>query len=621
MPSISIVHCLVDFLGFSPNHKWEWTYTGDVASTSSVGLSDEGLVCSANMPGALFTPAPQPFTPIPQGEQIDSVIGVANVPSNSSWMLLAVESEAAQSRDALRLTDPSGTTILGSEFQNRVNVKFVDDLSSDTVTYVAVRNPEEGTWLFSLDVATEYFASIDTPLPQATIPEISNQFGDSPFGFSVDASDLPEGSVMTIYVDTDPHDFDGEFAAGPFELGGGVETIEWNPVDLDDGEYFIHYDVFSAKSGLQRSYFEGSITQDSERPLVITLDDHTSTTEDNMIEFDPFANDVGYEATKASIEIVERSLGMISHGDIGGTISYTPLPDFFGTDRIVYRVRDDGGLVSQLASVTIEVNPVNDAPVAEDDSVTVLGRQTYEVTVVANDTDVDGVVDRTTVEIAGTPENGSAIVDAQTGTVSFSPTAGFLGLASFDYRVADSDGLLSNVAHVDLRILPTSQWTNPADRYDVDDSDNVSPGDALTIINVIADGGFRDLPSERPEDTYFLDVTNDNRLTPADALAVIDFIAARQAARTELISSDFLPERPESASDESPDAIVDEDVLFAGRQVVKNSGDGRFVNAVSLPEIHSGLDLALKDVVDDALSGLLDQDATLAVDIRAVVGD
>ena len=264
---------------------------------------------------------------------------------------------------------------------------------------------------------------------------------------------------------------------------------------------------------------------------------------------------------------------------------------------------------------------VNRLPVANDDSVSVLGQPTYEIVVVANDSDLDGVVNPATVQIIGTPEHGAAIVDSSTGAVYFTPTPGFLGTASFQYQVSDNEGLVSNVANSVVNILPTSQWTNPVDRYDVDDSDNVSPGDALTIINVIADGGFRDLPSERPEDTYFLDVTNDNRLTPADALAVIDFIAARQAARIELISSDFLPERPESASDESPDAIVDENVLFAGRRVVKNSGDGRFVNAVSLPEIHSGLDLAPKDVVDDALSGLLDQHATLAADIQSGVGD
>lgn len=49
-----------------------------------------------------------------------------------------------------------------------------------------------------------------------------------------------------------------------------------------------------------------------------------------------------------------------------GSFTYTPGADSHGTDSFTYRAAD-GNAESNLATVTITVNPVNDAPVASDD--------------------------------------------------------------------------------------------------------------------------------------------------------------------------------------------------------------------------------------------------------------
>ena len=49
-----------------------------------------------------------------------------------------------------------------------------------------------------------------------------------------------------------------------------------------------------------------------------------------------------------------------------GSFTYTPNPDFNGSDTFTY-VANDGTHDSAPATVTITVNPVNDAPVAADD--------------------------------------------------------------------------------------------------------------------------------------------------------------------------------------------------------------------------------------------------------------
>ena len=50
-----------------------------------------------------------------------------------------------------------------------------------------------------------------------------------------------------------------------------------------------------------------------------------------------------------------------------GSFTYTPVPNFYGTDKFTYKA-NDGWLDSNIATVTITVTPVNDAPVAADDS-------------------------------------------------------------------------------------------------------------------------------------------------------------------------------------------------------------------------------------------------------------
>ena len=50
-----------------------------------------------------------------------------------------------------------------------------------------------------------------------------------------------------------------------------------------------------------------------------------------------------------------------------GSFTYTPDPDFFGTDTFTYHV-EAGGVSSNTATVTITVDPANDAPVATANS-------------------------------------------------------------------------------------------------------------------------------------------------------------------------------------------------------------------------------------------------------------
>ena len=74
-------------------------------------------------------------------------------------------------------------------------------------------------------------------------------------------------------------------------------------------------------------------------------------------------NDTDAEGNRLGSTVVTNvSNGTLTlNGD--GTFVYTPNPDFFGTDTFTYRA-NDGALDSNVATVTITVTPVNDAPTA-----------------------------------------------------------------------------------------------------------------------------------------------------------------------------------------------------------------------------------------------------------------
>ncbi|MCQ4349123.1 cadherin-like domain-containing protein [Pseudomonas stutzeri] len=76
---------------------------------------------------------------------------------------------------------------------------------------------------------------------------------------------------------------------------------------------------------------------------------------------------------------------------VTGTVTFTPDADFNGVATFSYTVTD-GNLVSNTATVTVNVAPVNDAPVAQNDAVTVSEDVPFSssISLLANDSDVDG---------------------------------------------------------------------------------------------------------------------------------------------------------------------------------------------------------------------------------------
>ena len=133
-----------------------------------------------------------------------------------------------------------------------------------------------------------------------------------------------------------------------------------------------------------------------------------------------------------------------------GSFTYTPDAGFSGTDSFTYWATD-GLAHSDPATVTITVNPVNQPPVAADDSSTTNEDTPLMVAapgVLANDSDPDG--DPLTAVLATGPADGSVTLSAD-GSFLYIPVGGFSGTDSFTYRA--NDGTVdSNLATVTITV-------------------------------------------------------------------------------------------------------------------------------------------------------------------------
>jgi VCBS repeat-containing protein len=134
-----------------------------------------------------------------------------------------------------------------------------------------------------------------------------------------------------------------------------------------------------------------------------------------------------------------------------GSFSYTPVLNYNGSDSFTYKA-NNGTMDSNAATVTITVNPVNDAPLAAGDAYTAVNGALSVTSpgVLSNDTDVEGNT-LTAVLVTG-PAHGVLVLNAN-GSFTYTPDAHYTGSDSFTYRA--NDGTTgSNI----VTVIITQQW-------------------------------------------------------------------------------------------------------------------------------------------------------------------
>ena len=154
------------------------------------------------------------------------------------------------------------------------------------------------------------------------------------------------------------------------------------------------------------------------------------------------------------------------------TVTYTPDENYNGQDTFQFKVNDGhnnnkADSNTAAATVTINITPVNDAPIAEDDTATTDQDTAVLIDVLANDADIDeqsnnGDDSFTVDSVDKQSTQGGSIARVNTGSgdnndnnnnndddsgrgthnekIEYTPAEGFSGTDKFTYTIIDSNG-------------------------------------------------------------------------------------------------------------------------------------------------------------------------------------
>ncbi|MFY8282904.1 tandem-95 repeat protein [Pseudoalteromonas sp. SSMSWG5] len=285
----------------------------------------------------------------------------------------------------------------------------------------------------------------DAPVASADTFELNE---DIPTILSILDNDVDVDSellVKNVTVTKDP-------SHGVLNIDSESGQITYTPQSNYFGSDGFSYAVKDEQS-LMSNIAPVNLTIKSINDAPIANNDTAVILEDTLHNINVLGNDSDVDGSldESSIEIVNAPLQGIAIAS-QGVISYTPNANSNGEDTFTYRVKDDLGEWSNAARVSLTVTPVNDAPLANNDTVQINEDESIVINVIINDDDVDGSIDVSSLQIVNSPSFGQVVNNAD-GTFAYTHTSNYVGIDSFSYTLFDNEGAKSNIASVTITIL------------------------------------------------------------------------------------------------------------------------------------------------------------------------
>ncbi|TVZ55227.1 CHU domain-containing protein [Lutibacter sp. Hel_I_33_5] len=307
-----------------------------------------------------------------------------------------------------------------------------------------------------------------------------------------------DGTINKASVDLDPSTPGQDTSITTPEGTWSVDTngvVTFDPKDDFNGTATLPYTVKDDSGTVSnQGTITMSVTPENDPPVANA--DSATTTEDVNATVNIITNDTDLEGAatidKATIDLDPNTAGVqdsittpegVWTVDGNGLLTFDPVDNYNGTASITYTVQDDQGAESNSGAVSVVVSAVNDAPVAVDDTASTTEGATVTVNVVANDTDADGTIDTTSVDLdPSTPGKESTIttpegvwtVDAN-GIVTLEPANNFIGVATLPYVVKDNEGLISNNGTISITVEKDTDGDGTSDSTDLDDDNDGIP--------------------------------------------------------------------------------------------------------------------------------------------------
>ncbi|MBE7464726.1 MAG: tandem-95 repeat protein [Planctomycetes bacterium] len=295
----------------------------------------------------------------------------------------------------------------------------------------------------------------------------------APFGPGVGTGALTQNNVLRYELQ---RKLDGQ-ADGTYvtvnnniQAGGGNNA---NPSVALASNTFTAVDMSVPASGNYRYRYRavyensGNDTFSAERLVAVTVVDATR----------PVANNDMYAVAEDGFLIVNSATGVLNNDDAktftltavlvndvqngdltlnaDGSFTYDPDPNFFGNDTFTYFAQNDNIPVdmSMMATVTIMVNSVNDAPVTTDWFMNIQEDTSASDSLSVAVTDPDGAPPA--YALLNDVDNGTLTFNSATGAFSYTPDTEFSGMDSFDWRANDGNAN-SNTSTVWISVTPVN---------------------------------------------------------------------------------------------------------------------------------------------------------------------
>ena len=431
------------------------------------GFSNGTVVLNAN---GSFT-----YTPIANFHGTDTFTYKANdglADSNVATVTITVTAV----NDAPVAQDQSVTT---PEDTAKDITLVASDVDGDTLTYAIVAQPAHGTVTLMNGVVT-YTPALNYVGPDsftfkandgladsnvATITITVTPVNDTPVAVD-DEYDVDEDGVLTVAApgvltnDTDV-DLDNMVVALVSSVSNGKLVLlgdgsfTYTPAPDFYGEDSFVYELVTYPA-IQAGWTDEATVTITVNPIndaPVAQDQSVTTPEETAKAITLVATDVDMDTL--TYEIVTQPV----HGSVvlvGNIATYTPDLDYVGPDSLTFKANDNT-VDSNIATVTITVTPVNDAPVAVDDTYTMAEKETLTIAapgVLDNDTDVDG--DTLSAILVDTVSNGTLTLNAD-GSFVYTPNEYFNGTDSFTYKAKDAT-LESEMAVVTITVTPVNDW-------------------------------------------------------------------------------------------------------------------------------------------------------------------
>jgi VCBS repeat-containing protein len=365
------------------------------------------------------------------------VVGIAP-PSALDGALTTVED--TQGTGTLNGSDPYGDPLTYAIVSNGMRgTAVITDPTTGTFVYTPNGNANgSDTFTFKVNDGTS-----DSNV--ATVTVTITPVNDAPVATDQTATTAEDAAQPVTLsgsdVEGDPLAF--SIVTGPSHgvLSGAAPSLIYTPAaDYNGNDSF----TFTANDGLadsQVAIVTIEITPVNDAPAA--AGQSVTTAEDGARSVTLTASDVDGDPLIFSI------VAGPSHGVLSGAapnLTYTPAANYNGSDSFTFRV-NDGTVDSNVATVSITITALNDAPVAQNGTASVFSGGSVTGTLVAGDIDSPSL----SYALVANGTKGSAVVNASTGGYTYTSNAGTSGTDAFTFKANDGS-LDSNVATITVTI-------------------------------------------------------------------------------------------------------------------------------------------------------------------------